>query len=394
MTIVFVSNFLNHHQLPFCQEMLRKDNVQFTFVATEPISQERLDMGYADMNHAYPFVIRAYDGRETAILARERIDTADIVILGSAPEMAVQTRLAQDKLTFYYSERLYKEGYIYLFAPKRRKKICRNHLAFRDKPLYMLCASSFTAGDFALNGAYKGKCFRWGYFPHVYEYDVEELLRAKQRRGKVMLLWVGRMLRLKHPEQAIALARRLDKEGYDFTLRMIGAGPMERELRRLVQRCGVEKRVELLGVMPPEEVRRQMEQADIFLFTSDYQEGWGAVLNEAMNSACAVVCSDAVGSAGFLIDTGRNGLLYRNGKTADLYKKTVSLLKDASLRQRLGREAYRTMLHDWSPHVAAQRLVELGRALGKGESTPFSTGPCSIAPRRYGGFIYQKREKR
>ena len=34
-----------------------------------------------------------------------------------------------------------------------------------------------------------------------------------------------------------------------------------------------------------------MEKADIFLFTSDRREGWGAVANEAMNSACALVVS-------------------------------------------------------------------------------------------------------
>ena len=36
-----------------------------------------------------------------------------------------------------------------------------------------------------------------------------------------------------------------------------------------------------------------MEQADIYLFTSDRNEGWGAVANEAMNSACAMV-ADAI----------------------------------------------------------------------------------------------------
>jgi hypothetical protein len=37
-------------------------------------------------------------------------------------------------------------------------------------------------------------------------------------------------------------------------------------------------------MMPPEEVRVHMEQSNIYLFTSDFGEGWGAVLNEAMNS--------------------------------------------------------------------------------------------------------------
>ena len=37
MKIAFFSNFLNHHQLPFCQEMIKILNDDFIFIATEPI---------------------------------------------------------------------------------------------------------------------------------------------------------------------------------------------------------------------------------------------------------------------------------------------------------------------------------------------------------------------
>ena len=53
MKCIFVSNFMNHHQLPFSAGLLGQDDVEYTFVALEPIPQERLDMGYEDMNHKY-----------------------------------------------------------------------------------------------------------------------------------------------------------------------------------------------------------------------------------------------------------------------------------------------------------------------------------------------------
>ena len=49
------------------------------------------------------------------------------------------------------------------------------------------------------------------------------------------------------------------------------------------------------------------------------QEGWGAVLNEAMNSGCACIASHAIGSAGFLIEHGENGFVYRDGDMDDFY---------------------------------------------------------------------------
>lgn len=48
MKTVMVSNFMNHHQLPFSQGILSQDGVEYTFVALEAIPQERLDMGYED----------------------------------------------------------------------------------------------------------------------------------------------------------------------------------------------------------------------------------------------------------------------------------------------------------------------------------------------------------
>ena len=64
MKIVFVSNFLNHHQLPVALEMDKLTEHHYTFVATERINQERLSLGYEDMNQSYPWVIRTYESRE------------------------------------------------------------------------------------------------------------------------------------------------------------------------------------------------------------------------------------------------------------------------------------------------------------------------------------------
>ena len=77
MKTVMVSNFMNHHQLPFSQGILSQDGVEYTFVALEAIPQERLDMGYEDMNHKYPYVLCAYDSEEKMHQAEKLIDDAD-----------------------------------------------------------------------------------------------------------------------------------------------------------------------------------------------------------------------------------------------------------------------------------------------------------------------------
>ena len=64
MKVVFISNFMNHHQLPFSREMKKLIGDNYHFIATEPIEQERLDFGYEDMNHKYDFIVCTYDGEE------------------------------------------------------------------------------------------------------------------------------------------------------------------------------------------------------------------------------------------------------------------------------------------------------------------------------------------
>ena len=142
----------------------------------------------------------------------------------------------------------------------------------------------------------------------------------------------------------------------------------------------LENEVHILGTMKPEQVRDYMEKSQIYLFTSDRNEGWGAVLNESMNSGCAVVASHAIGSVPFLLKNGENGLIYKDGDEEDLYKKVKSLLDDSDLCSKYVKEAYSTLTDTWSAAAAAKRVVELSESLLNNKtSSLFKVGPCSKA---------------
>ena len=94
MKIVFYSNFLTHQQLPVCQELLNMEDVEYYFIANEPIPQERLSLGYEDMNAKYPFVIRPYISEEQNQIAQDLADNADVVIIGSSKMHYFKTKLS------------------------------------------------------------------------------------------------------------------------------------------------------------------------------------------------------------------------------------------------------------------------------------------------------------
>ena len=369
---------MTHHQVPFCTQLYEKFGSDFCFVATMPMEKERSDMGFVDFNKEFDFIVRTYDGPVERLCVERGIMNADVVILGDAPFGLVEKRLKANKLTFRYAERIYKQRYQAWKYPVRCIKHYWKYGRFSN--FYLLCASAYTAGDYARTGAFVNKAFRWGYFPEVKRYeDMDALIAAKEPAS---MMWAGRFLDWKHPDHAIRLARRLKAAGYSFKLRMVGMGDLDEQLREMVKEYQLEDRVEFTGPLKPDEVRPYMERTQIYLFTSGRGEGWGAVLNESMNSGCAVVASSCAGATPYLIESGENGLAYDRNNEDQLYEHVRSLLDEPEKCARMGKNAYETLTGMWNAECAAQRLIELCEALLRGENPCdlFESGPCSKAP--------------
>lgn len=346
------------------------------FISTTIMSQERKNLGYG-FDKDPEFVLHIYIDEAERSIAEQWINDADIVIVGSAPEELLKYRKKSGKLIFRYSERPLKKGIeIHKFFYRWLKWHINNS---SRSNCYMLCASAFTAADYAKFGLFKGKCFKWGYFPEIKKYD--DLNKLIDEKRKNTLLWVGRFLNWKHPDAVIRLAKSLKESGYQFELNIIGTGEMELQLKKMIIDLKLKDCVHMLGSMKPEQVRKYMEKSEIYLFTSDRQEGWGAVLNESMNSGCAVVASHAIGSVPFLIKNRHNGYIYKDGNEDDLYNKVKYLLDNPDEQRRLGKAAYETIINEWNAEIAAKRLVNLAEHILAGEKSPdlYESGPCSKA---------------
>ncbi|PWX43931.1 hypothetical protein CYK83_12200 [Clostridium perfringens] len=81
MKITFFSNFLNHHQIPFCNEMYNSLGEDFKFIATERVPKERLQLGYKDSSNDYKYSINIYESDEKYKIAKQLANESDVVIL-------------------------------------------------------------------------------------------------------------------------------------------------------------------------------------------------------------------------------------------------------------------------------------------------------------------------
>ena len=385
MQVTFFSNFLNHHQTPFCDEMYKQLEGNFTFVSTEMIPESFLQNGYPDCTN-YVYNLNSYIDENHYKKALKLGLDSDVVIIGSAPDIFIKERLKRNKHTFRYYERLLKKGAWHLLNPKVLLYLLRYHTQYRKKNLYMLCASAFTANDLDWIFSYPQKKYKWGYFTEAEKINIEQLI-AQKPTERIEIIWTARFIELKHPELAVKLAYELKKKGYSFHLNMIGTGEMVDGMQQLIEKLEVSECVSLLGSMPNSEVKRYMKKSNIFIFTSDRNEGWGAVLNEAMSCGCAVVTSHLIGAAPYLIENNKNGLIFESGSLSSLLRQTERLFKDTEFRVRLGLNAYSTLANKWCPKQAASNLILLAKSILNGQIITIPDGPCSIAKRTNKNFL-------
>lgn len=361
--------------MPVADEMFRLIGNDFCFVATLPRNENELkgDMDYS--SRAY--CILAAESEDAHVKAMEYAMTADVCVFGAcSQEYAIHRAIHNPKgLSFEVGERWLKRGWLNILSPVLRTWWLNYKKYYRKANFYKLCSSAFAAGDEDLLGCYKGRHFKWGYFIDT---PSDNLYKPHEIR-RIRIMWCARFISWKHPELAIECAKRLKEENYEFQLDMYGDGPLRAKYEELVKKAGLCNNVIFYGNIPNNNLLKAMKDSDIFLFTSDRQEGWGVVANEAMASGCCLVASNKIGAAPYLIRDGVNGYMFRDGDSDSLFKIVRHLINNKEERIRMAMHAINDLTNVWSPRCAAKNFLQLVNELNNGMETSIKKGPCSKA---------------
>ena len=378
MKITFILPAIGLHQLAISNELYQQLGDDFCFIATQDIRSGRFGLNYDVIADELPYVIKAYASEKEKKHAFAVISDSEAIIIGSSPmEYTDCANQNQKALLLRHSERFFKNGIWRRFVPKTRVTIKRQFLTKKDN-LAVICSSAYLPYDLSFF-TQKVRTFKWGYFPEINSYNLNKLMANKPVKAKI--LWAGRMLKLKHPELAIEVAEKLKNVKLEFQMTIIGEGELKEKLHKDVFHYHLEDCVTIKDAVETQELQREMVNSNIFLFTSDFREGWGAVLNEAMNAGCACIVSHAPGAVPFLICDGNNGVVYESGNKADFFQKVERVVCDQDFRTMLGRNANLSIMTDWNPKTAAQRLIQFTDEYAKtGEYMFFEKGPLSTAP--------------
>ena len=398
MQVVFISNFINHHQLPFCNALKKRLGDDFIFTQSEPMEEERVAMGWDVNVKNISYVKCFYDDEK---LCRDLILNADVLIAGWTDKIdIVMQRMSQRKLTIRISERIYREGQWKAISPRGLISKYREHIRYRNYPVYLLCAGAYVASDFNLIKAYPNKMYKFGYFPQTMKYHLDKLFAMKDSSGMIEIIFAGRFMKLKHPEYMIWLARDLKEENEkraqrdepllpNYRIHMVGAGELEHPLRTLVTKYGLLDQVIFYGYQSPEKVRTLMERCHIHVFPSDELEGWGAVVNEAMNSGCAVVASADAGAVPYLIKQWENGVMFPGNNYDKMKDAVIYLMTHGREREEMANKAYHTILDSWNADNVVDTLLYMIEGWKEGLNHPPLEGPLSKAPVISPGNMFQ-----
>lgn len=387
MKLVFFSLILNHHQACIADEFYKVLSDDYAFVETAECHDNK---GVANDYSQRPYLIRAWASTDEYAKAMQIALTADVCVFSGYEALPFEkARMKRGLLSFDMGERMLKRGWLNLASPRILKMLLAYHLeGWRNKSIYKLCCSAYAAIDSYKLLSFKNKCYKWGYFTQVDEKNDVEASLDVSTPGSTTLMWCSRFLVLKHPELPVQMAAKLKNKDYKFHIRMYGdegnAAKHDtiyprKDLQKLIEQLGVQDCVELMGSRPNNEVLDAMRESEIFLFTSDRMEGWGAVANESMANGCVLVASDAIGSSPYLIEDGVNGFMFRSQDVDSLTQKVEWLLKHPVERKKMRTAAYATMRDVWSPRKAAEALLKLIDDLKNGRETSIVTGPCSKA---------------
>lgn len=376
--IVYVSNFLNQHQYPLAQELHNILGNNYKFIETEPTPGIFINTGYSSFEHL-PFLIKSWQTSQNKQEADRLILEADCAIFDDFSDIKlIKRRLNLGKLTLQCGERWLKKGLLNLLSPRLIKYQWLYHTFLYNKPIYMLCASAFAAKDLRQMRSFKNRCYKWGYFTAVENLNPAQIL-SDRKNEITYFISIARLIGWKGHFLTIEAAKILRDQGQNFKVDIYGDGPLKGALEKKICRHGLSGIVQLKGTLPNNILIKKIQQYNAFILSSNRQEGWGAVVNEAMANACPVIGSDKIGSVPYLITDGKNGLVFKSGNPKSLASKMRDIIQSHTTAENLALNAYKTIHDEWSPACAAKNLVTLIDHLLTDQGLSIQFGPCSPA---------------
>lgn len=180
-------------------------------------------------------------------------------------------------------------------------------------------------------------------------------------KDEIRIVTVGRFVKQKDYPTALRSFKLLKEEFTITRLKyiVIGYGPLEKEIRSIVQSMGLESDVQIM-INPPN-ISEILRNSDIFLSTSLF-EGVSNAIMEAMVAGLPIVATE-VGDNKYLIKNSYNGYLVPCGNIRLLMQKLKYLCESAEKRTSFGKNNQLILEKDFSISKMVNNYILLFKKL-------------------------------
>lgn len=200
--------------------------------------------------------------------------------------------------------------------------------------------------------------------------DTTVFVTSNSTSPKKQILWIGRFTPGKGVEYLLKGFGAFSQEFPDYTIVMVGRGPLRDDFAKMIRKMGLEDKVVLRDFIPNELLPSLYQESSVFLLTS-LEEGVPRTILEAMACGRPVVCTalsqliNIISECGLLIPTKDAGAV------ADALSKLAS---DPGLAHNLGQAARAKVVsqYSWDDTVAKTLVLyaSLIRPIQGGNEAP------------------------
>jgi glycosyltransferase involved in cell wall biosynthesis len=189
--------------------------------------------------------------------------------------------------------------------------------------------------------------------------DLEKFRTDERSWTPAHMLFVGRIVYQKGLDLLLRALGNLQNR--EWTLSIVGDGPMRTALQISATSAGIGGRINFLGWKSRSELPAVFQQANLFVYPSRHEGMPNAVL-EAMASGLPVIATRIAGNEDLVND--ETGILVNSEDTAGLQVALEKIILDAQMRKQLGAAARKRVEKNYGwPRVAQEYLQLIKRAL-------------------------------
>lgn len=148
--------------------------------------------------------------------------------------------------------------------------------------------------------------------------------RKIELEEKIRIVSVGNLVPKKNHRFLIDIAVALKEQNRDFSIDILGYGPLQEELENYVRINNISDFIHFRGNV--KNVEDYLKKANVYVHPANY-EPLGLVLIEAMASGLPVICLDGRGNRDLMIH-GKNGYIFQEENSEQFVETIIELFDD------------------------------------------------------------------